>query len=124
MRLYCTIYCSLPACRGLSDAEIERLTRLVYRRQPSLMLFPIVSVILLLVVMVLARPLAEWTGLSLGWTLGGMGIGFGIPILICEHWIHRPAVDRVMAAIRAQTPPLPAIGLPSNPDGPDHPPQL
>ena len=46
MQLFKPIYGALPSCQGLPDEVVELLTRSVYRRKPSLGIFPVLSVIL------------------------------------------------------------------------------
>jgi hypothetical protein len=99
MRLYKPVYSGLPACRGCSDEEVERLTRVVYRRKPRLIIFPVVVFILFLISMLLPRPLSRWTGISMIWTLSVVGLAFGVPIVIYEQRVHRPAVNTEMERI-------------------------
>ena len=102
MRLSRPIYSGLPACRGCSDKEVERLTRLVYRSKPSLVVFPVVILILFLIGMWLPRPLSEWAGISMLWTLLIPVGAFGVPIVIYEQWVHRPAVNKEMEQVLAE----------------------
>ena len=102
IRLYKPVYGSLPACRGRSDEEVERLTRVVYRRKPRLIIFPVVFFLLFLISMLLPRPLSRWIGISMIWTLSLVGLAFGVPMVMYEQRVHRPAVDSEMARVLAE----------------------
>src|ERR1043166_6552258 len=85
MRLSKPLYSGLAACRGCSDEEVERLTRLVYRRKPSLVIFPIIAFLLFLVSWWIPRRLCGWTGISMVWALVITAAAVGIPIVVYEH---------------------------------------
>ncbi|SPE55737.1 hypothetical protein SBV1_230017 [Verrucomicrobia bacterium] len=102
MRLSKPLYSGLPACRGRSDEEVERLTRLVYRSRPSLLIFPIIAFVLFLVSVWIPRRLSGWTGISMLWTLAITGAALGIPITIYEQRVHRPAVNTEMGRVLAE----------------------
>jgi hypothetical protein len=102
MRLSKPLYSGLPACLGRSDEEVERLTRLVYRKRPSLLIFPIIAFLLFLVSVWIPRRLSGWTGISMLWALVITAAGLGIPIIIYEQWVHRPAVNREMGRVLAE----------------------
>jgi len=102
MRLSKPLYSGLPACRGRSDGEVERLTRLVYRRRPSLLIFPIIAFALFLVSVWIPRRLSGWTGMSMLWALAITAVVLGIPIIMYEQWVHRPAVNREMGRVLAE----------------------
>ena len=75
------------------------MTRLVYRRKPSLIVFPVVVFILFLIVTWLPRPLSGWIGISMIWTLLIVAVAFGGPVVIYEQWVHRPAVNKEMERV-------------------------
>lgn len=106
MRLDRPIYRGLPACRGRSDEEIDQLTKQVYRRKPRLGVYQLLAWLLLFpLVMWIPRPLAEWLGVDTVWSLLITGIVFFTPIVMYETVIHRPAVNREMEAIIAESAP-------------------
>jgi len=102
MRLSRPIYSGLQACQGRSDEEIERLTRLVYRRKPSLVVFPIVAFVLLLASIWMPRQLSEWTGMSMVWSLTFTAAALGVPIIVYEQRVHRPEGNREMLRVLAE----------------------
>ena len=116
MRLSKPLYSGLPVCQGRSDAEVERLTRLVYRRKPSLVIFPVVALLLFLISWWIPRRLCGWTGISMVWALVITAGALGIPIVIYEHCVHRPAVNREMGRLLSEPSAPPNVG-PAEPLG-------
>jgi len=92
---------------------------LVYRRRPSLLIFPIIAVVLFLVSVWIPRRLSGWTGINMLWALAITGAALGIPITIYEQWVHRPAVNREMGRVLAE-PGVAPNGGPAEPFGSSH----
>jgi hypothetical protein len=117
MRVDRPVYRGLPACRGRSYEEIDQLIKQVYRRKPSLMVYPLLIVFILSpVAMILPKLVAGWLGLDMIWSLLVTGIVFIVPIVLYEWWHHRPAVNKEMEAIIAENA-FATNGSPATPPG-------
>jgi hypothetical protein len=92
------------------------LTRLVYRSKPRLVVFPVVVLILFLIGVWLPRPLSEWAGISMLWILLIPVVAFGVPIVIYEQWVHRPAVNKEIERAIAEQGTAPNGGPPTSVD--------
>lgn len=102
MQLYRPIYGGLPACRGLPDEVVELLTRSVYRRKPSLGVFPVVSVILSFSGIWMVGWLSALTGVSTLWAFLIFVVAFVVPVMIYDACVHRPSVNKEMERILAE----------------------
>ena len=83
---------------------------MVYRSKPRLVVFPVVVLILFLIGMWLPRPLSEWAGISMLLTLLIAAVAFGVPIVMYEQWVHRPAVNKEMERVLAEQGTAPSGG--------------
>jgi hypothetical protein len=82
-------------------------------------MFPIIAFVLFCFSIWIPRRLSAWTGMSMLWALVITAAALGIPIIIYEQCVHRPAVNREMARVLAE-PGDPPNGDPSEvPDDPD-----
>src|SRR5437660_1051229 len=103
MRLDRPVYRRLPACRGRSDEEVDRLTREIHRRRPSLAYYPILALVVLVPIADLSpRLLERWCGVQKPWPLIIAALVFGLPMILFEWRIHFPAVNREMERLIAE----------------------
>lgn len=114
MKLDHPAYKVLPACRGMTDHQIDALTKEAYKRNPKLKMYPVILWIVLFPIALFADNL-----LMVAWHLDRIpalliaAAIFCIPVYLYERLVHRPSVNRLFQEIIAE----PSAGLYSPEDG-------
>ena len=92
--------------KGLSDLEVDALTTQVYRRKPSLAVWPIVFWVILFPAALFAqRFVSGILSIVKISSLVIAGLVFSLPVLLFERLVHLPAVNRPMKEMLAEHPP-------------------
>ena len=97
------MYKGLPACKGMTDDEIDDLTKRVCKRNPKLSVFPVlIWCIVLPLAMGADRLLSIYCDVDRIWAIIIVGVPVCLSVYLFNRAVHAPRVNRVMEEIIAE----------------------